>query len=342
MPSTPWYARLSWIFALVGGTIAYVVVFVVMLLTRNPTMVPTVLLVGSATVPLTVLLAAQVTRRGSLVPVHIVLLTAALGGLFSVTIAGLFETVAALFLRQESVLLVGLIEESAKLVVPLVVLLAAHKVTRHGGIVVGIAAGTGFAVLETMGYGFNALLARGGGLASLDATLILRAILVPAGHVAWTGAICAALWHVAESRHRILAWVQLVGTYLLAIVLHTVWDATSSLVLHVVIGLVSVAALVFLIVWAHHVHNREHAVTGAGPAPGGTPPGGHAAGMPFPPSAAPGHVGNRASVSGGPVPGWSAPPVTAAPPTRPVPTQGSPLAPGTTGVPQAPPPAKHS
>ena len=39
----------------------------------------------------------------------------------------------------EYILLVGVIEESAKLVVPLVVLALAHRVTRGGGLVIGIA-----------------------------------------------------------------------------------------------------------------------------------------------------------------------------------------------------------
>lgn len=253
---SPWYERLAWLFVLVGGALAYIVIFVVMLLTRNTTLLPTVLLVGAGTVPLTVLLAAQSTRRGILVPIPIVLLTLGVGGLLAVTIAGFVETIAGLLLGRSSILLVGLIEETAKVIVPLLVLAIAHRATRGGGIVVGIAAGTGFAVLETMGYGFNALLERGGGLEALDATLILRAVLVPAGHVAWTGAICAAIWHLVEGRRKGLAVLELVITYIAAIVLHTAWDATASALLHVLIGLVSVGALVFLIVRAHRARVR--------------------------------------------------------------------------------------
>ncbi|MGP5127556.1 PrsW family glutamic-type intramembrane protease [Brachybacterium tyrofermentans] len=198
----PWYLRFSWILALVVGTLAYVATFVIMLLTRNPTILPTVLLVGAATIPLTVLLFAQSSRVGPLVPTRTVLVTVALGGLFGICAAGLEETIAGLLLGKASILLVGVIEETAKLVVPLIVLGLAHRSTRGGGVVIGIAAGTGFAVLETMGYGFNALLSRSGGLGALDSTLILRGILVPAGHVAWTGAICAALLTLTILAHR--------------------------------------------------------------------------------------------------------------------------------------------
>lgn len=257
MPTAyPWYFRFSWIAALLVGVVAYVVLFVVMLLTQNSTMLPSVLLVGAATVPLTVLLFAQSSRAGALVPTPIVLVTAVLTGLVGITIAGLEESIAGALLGRESILLVGVIEETAKLVVPLVVLATAHRTTRSGGIVVGIAAGTGFAVLETMGYGFNALLERGGGLAQLDATLILRGVLVPAGHVAWTGAICAALWHLVASSRKVLAALELAATYVAAIVLHTAWDATSSMAVHVVIGVVSVGALLVLTLRAHRAHVR--------------------------------------------------------------------------------------
>ena len=264
----PWHLRFAWLLALVLGVLAYVATFVLMLLTGNPMMLPTVLLVGAAVIPLTVLLLAQSSRVGPLVPTRIVLVTAALGGLFAICAAGLEESIAGLLFGRASILLVGIIEESAKLVVPLLVLALAHRVTRGGGIVIGIAAGTGFAVLETMGYGFAALLARDGGLGALDATLILRGILVPAGHVAWTGAICAALWYLVETSHKVRGVIALVAAYAGAIILHTAWDATASGALHLLIGMISVGALLWLIVAAHRRFVRRVApAAGAGPAP---------------------------------------------------------------------------
>lgn len=260
----PWYLRFSWVLALVVGILAYVATFVIMLLTRNPTMLPTVLLVGAATIPLTVLLFAQSSKVGPLVPTRTVLVTVALGGLFGICAAGLGETIAGLLLGKASILLVGVIEETAKLVVPLIVLGLAHRSTRGGGIVIGIAAGTGFAVLETMGYGFNALLSRSGGLGALDSTLILRGILVPAGHVAWTGAICAALWFLVETSHKLRGVLSLAVAYVGAIVMHTAWDATTSGLLHILIGVISVGTLLTLTILAHRAFvRRSLAPTGA-------------------------------------------------------------------------------
>lgn len=251
MPTYPWYLRFSWTLVLATGIFTYIVTFVIMLLTRNPTMLPTVLLVGAVTIPLTVLLFAQTSRAGAIVPTSTILVTATLGGLFAICAAGLVESLAGMLLGRASILLVGVIEETAKLVIPLIVLALAHRSTRGGGIVIGIAAGTGFAVLETMGYGFNALLARNGGLEALDVTLILRGVLVPAGHVAWTGAICAALWYLVESPHKGRGVLALACAYVGAIVLHTAWDATTSGSGHLLIGLISVATLLTLTILAH-------------------------------------------------------------------------------------------
>lgn len=253
----PWYLRFSWLLTLGIGILAYLATFTIMLLTRNPTLLPTILLVGAATIPLTVLLLAQSSKVGALVPTRIVLLTAVLGGLFGICAAGLEEAIAGLVLGRASILLVGIIEESAKLVVPLIVLALAHRSTRGGGIVIGIAAGMGFAVLETMGYGFDALLAQNGGLGALDTTLVLRGILVPAGHVAWTGTICAALWYLVETSHKGRGVLALVVSYLGAIMLHTAWDATASGTLHLLIGLVSVVALLTLTMLAHRAFVRS-------------------------------------------------------------------------------------
>ena len=80
---------------------------------------------------------------------------------------------------------IGLIEEAAKLIVPVALYLLWRPRDARGGVLIGIASGMGFATLETMGYGFQALLS--GGIAAVDQTLLLRALFVPAGHIAWTG-----------------------------------------------------------------------------------------------------------------------------------------------------------
>ncbi|MFC0672365.1 hypothetical protein [Brachybacterium hainanense] len=62
------------------------------------------------------------------------------------------------------------------------------------------------------------------------------------------------------------------GAWLGAVVLHTAWDATTSGALHVVIGLISVGALLRLALSAHRAFSRRaQAVDHDAAAPVGTP-----------------------------------------------------------------------
>ncbi len=67
------------------------------------------------------------------------------------------------------------------------------------GLVIGVAVGMGFAALETMGYAFVALIASRGDIGAVEQMLLLRGVLSPAGHMAWTGLACAALWQPPPS-----------------------------------------------------------------------------------------------------------------------------------------------
>lgn len=261
-----WYQRFAWPLTLVGGVLSYLALLIVMLATRDLALFPALLLVGALTVPLAVLLFALTGRHGTLAPPAVVVVTVLVGGVVSITAAALLEGIARAVLGAASILLVGVIEESTKLLVPLVVLALGYRATRTAGPVIGVAAGTGFAVLETMGYGFAALLERGGGIGAVDATLLLRGVLAPAGHVAWTGVVCAALWFLRAGHRPGWGVVAALGAYLGAIVLHTAWDTVSSETVHVIIGLVSVGGLLTVTARAHR-QQRHAAAEALAPSP---------------------------------------------------------------------------
>jgi protease PrsW len=164
--------------------------------------------------------------------------------------AGTLEYDALHRLGALPMLAVGLIEEGAKLIVPLLVLLVTRHRSPRAGVIIGVASGMGFATLETMGYGFSALLSSGK-LVAVEQTLLLRALLSPAGHVAWTGLTAAALWAVASSARKGRAVLRLVGVFVAAVLLHAAWDGFNSLWVHVVVGGVSFAALLVAIRRAH-------------------------------------------------------------------------------------------
>lgn len=246
-----WWAKLAWIPTLLFGVATYLIVLQVMITTQNPILFPTLLFIGAITVPASVLmlvygLGHRVGNDGVLV-----VATAVVGGIIGVIGAGQLE---AMFVPTgpgssplATYVTVAVIEETVKMIVPVAIFLFLRRRSPGLGVVLGIAAGAGFAVLETMGYGFTVLLTTSGNLAVVDQTLMLRALLAPASHVAWTGIIAAALWRTADPSKQFRGSV-LIGAIVTAIALHTAWDATNVTAVQFGVALTSLAVLMVAVV----------------------------------------------------------------------------------------------
>ena len=238
--------RLSWLAVLIVGVGSYLLVLYTLVATQNINFFPSLILLGSIVVPASVLVFAASSGRQVVVSAGVIALVAVLGGVLGTVAAGTLEYDVLVKLGTVPVILVGLIEESSKLVVPLVVMIFSRHRAPAAGVIIGVASGMGFATLETMGYGFSALLSNGS-LASVEQTLLLRALLSPAGHVAWTGLTVAALWRIPGSARKGRAVLVLIGTFLAAVALHAAWDGFNNLIVHVVVGGLSFAALLITI-----------------------------------------------------------------------------------------------
>jgi RsiW-degrading membrane proteinase PrsW (M82 family) len=131
--------------------------------------------------------------------------------------------------------------------VPLVFYFLGRYRSEAAGIVLGVATAAGFAALETMGYGFVSLLASRGNLGVLDEVLLVRGLTSPAGHMAWTGVVCAVLWRERLKRgHAVLDW-RVGGAFLTAVVLHALWDTFASVRSATFVGFLSVELVSLLI-----------------------------------------------------------------------------------------------
>lgn len=244
--------RFGWLGVLVLGVLAYLLVLHTLIRTDNPNFLPSLILLGSIVVPVTVLVFAASGGRRIAVPTGLVVFTAIAGGVIGTVAAGTVEYDTLHDLGALPMILVGLIEEAAKLIVPLVLLLAVRRPNPRAGVIIGVASGMGFATLETMGYGFTALLQHGS-LAAVEQTLLLRALLSPAGHVAWTGLTVAALWRIPSATRRGRAVGRAVAAFVAAVALHAAWDGLDSLVVHIVVGVLSITVLLVMIHRAHRV-----------------------------------------------------------------------------------------
>jgi RsiW-degrading membrane proteinase PrsW (M82 family) len=107
-----------------------------------------------------------------------------------------------------------------------------------------VAAGAGFAVLETMGYALVVLVGSDGDLSMVNGLLFDRGLLSPAAHMAWTGLAGAALWWAAIEHWRLRAVVRFVVVYLIVVALHAAWDSTGGGWAHAGLAVASLGLLV--------------------------------------------------------------------------------------------------
>jgi RsiW-degrading membrane proteinase PrsW (M82 family) len=238
--------RLGWLAALVVGAVMFAADERTMADTGNPNFVPSVILLGAAVVPVAFVLFVAERRLPYDVPPAVVFGTALLGGVVGTVVAGVLEYHTLRRLGVLPMVAVAVIEEAAKLLVPLAVLRFTHYRRPVDGVLIGVASGAGFAALETMGYAFVALVGSHGSVTSLEDTLVLRGLLAPAGHMAWTGATAAALWTAyggASGRRARPGWPRFALVFAIAVALHTAWDSIGTVPGYLVIALLSLLTL---------------------------------------------------------------------------------------------------
>ena len=120
-------------------------------------------------------------------------------------------------------LFAGLYEEPAKL-------LATAWRWKHpvydrpmDGLILGVVSGLGFAVFESAGYGFRALLA--GGHADLLRVMVIRGLTSPFGHGLWSGIVAAAFWQSGRNLRTAVKNRQFQMAVLWAVGLHMLWNS---------------------------------------------------------------------------------------------------------------------
>jgi protease PrsW len=235
--------RWAWLGVLVVGVGLYLLVLVTLVDTQNVNFVPSMILLGATIAPATFLTFAQGRTGRWQVPARTIAVTAFFGGVIGVVAAGWLEYDALRTLGMLPKIFIGLIEESAKLVVPLLILLIwARRRDPADGLVIGVASGMGFAALETMGYAFTALLQSNGNIGAVEETLFVRGLTAPAAHLAWTGLTSGALFALAASPTAARALI-FVLTFLGAVVLHALWDSFDTIIAYAVLGTISLTWL---------------------------------------------------------------------------------------------------
>jgi RsiW-degrading membrane proteinase PrsW (M82 family) len=237
--------RWAWLPVLLVGSGLFIAVRQALVVTGNPNLVPSLLLLGSLLIPVTFVFYVDGRNPAYDLPLSALLLCALLAGVLGTVVASVLEFDTLRRLGVVPTLAVGLIEEATKMLVPIGMLLfTRYRSNPADGLLVGVVVGMGFAVLETLGYGFVAVLANRGDIGQLEVLLLLRGVSSPAGHAAWTGLAAGALWRAHARGWTPTAVLAVAGTFVLVVALHTIWDSSSSWYGYVGVGVVSLVLLI--------------------------------------------------------------------------------------------------
>ncbi len=206
----------------IGGLAVFAALTAATAQTGNVVALIAVLVVGSFFVPIVYVEYLDEVDAFGGVPRGLLLRIGLLTALFGIPSAGFLEAVEhagadALI----PAVLTGLTEEGVKILLVVLLLRRTRFRFELDGVIVGAAAGMGFAAFEDAGYALTSLAQ--GGIPDFLGTLWLRQVLGPFGHGTWTAAIAAVIWrerYAGTGRLDARVWI----AYITSSLLHAAWD----------------------------------------------------------------------------------------------------------------------
>jgi RsiW-degrading membrane proteinase PrsW (M82 family) len=271
--------HLGWLRVLLIGLLLYVVGIVALVLTGNPNLFPTVVMLGNFLVPVAFVAYFYERRELSRLSMPTTALAFLYGGLLGVLAASILEPIVIHRRSLGAAFLVGLIEEFVKILGVLVIARRRRHNAEMDGLILGAAAGMGFAALESIGYAFTAFLTSRGSLSATVAITLLRGVLSPVGHGVWTAILISVLFRESGPKHFRIN-LKVISAYLLVSVLHGLWDLLPSVIsafvssgIDVFIGQAVVGGIGLFVLWrrwreARRLQEAEQAIGEASAAEG--------------------------------------------------------------------------
>jgi len=219
-----------WLRALWIGAVMFVLTTVVMFVTGNPNLYPTVILIGNFLIPVVFVTFLYDHQHLSSLTLPTIAQSFLIGGLLGTLGAALIEPVLvpaidpSQNLPLTSALMIGLIEEGCKLAAVIFLARRGRHTSEMDGLLLGATVGMGFAALESTGYAFTAFLTSEGHVGASIASTLARGLLAPFGHGVWTAIVGAVLFRESKPADFRLLDRQVILTYLFVSLLHGLWD----------------------------------------------------------------------------------------------------------------------
>src|SRR5437868_7202955 len=240
----------AWWAVFLIGLVLWLATIGVASLTGDLIILPTIVLLGSFLVPVTaVVWYLDHDSSPELAPRRIVsaFLIAGVLGVLGASVLEYYLISVGLLGNLE----VGLIEEFVKAVLIVLTAWGIRSFHLRDGMALGATVGFGFAALESSGYALASLFVvyQHRLYLSLDSvvyTELIRGVLAPFGHGAWSAIVGGAIFAAARRHGRIRLSGSVVGAFILVAVLHAVFDSLSSVVGYIVIAAIGLVPLVWL------------------------------------------------------------------------------------------------
>jgi RsiW-degrading membrane proteinase PrsW (M82 family) len=237
-----------WLFfrLLAALVIAYTALTIICTETGNSNCIPGIMFLGAFAVPLATLMLFFELNSPRNVSLHMVGKLFLAGAVISLGVA-LLEYSLPIF--QLGTWEAGIVEEVAKLLTVVIVMRSVRFKYILNGILFGATVGAGFACFETAGYALNEGFLAGllpvvvqtgqltvagtqAGVSQMLSILLLRGILSPLGHVAWTASAAGAFWRVKGDKPFSVSMLfdhRFLRAFLIPVSLHAIWDAPWQL-----------------------------------------------------------------------------------------------------------------
>lgn len=251
-----------WQHVLLTGLALFFVTTLLLFLTGNANLYPTVILIGNFLVPVTFVVFLYEHQHLSTLTPYAVAICFCAGGILGMLGAALLE---ALLVPDGSSLgsglLVGFIEEGCKIAAVMLVARHLKHNSEMDGLLLGGAVGMGFAAFESTGYAFTYFLLSHGHINASIGTTVIRGLFAPLAHGVWTGILGAILFRASTpNRFRITGMVIVV--YLFVSLLHGCWDGLSLPIpyaMDLVLGAIGLTTLIVLYRQAERRQLQENA-----------------------------------------------------------------------------------
>jgi len=218
-----------WWRVLLTAFLLYLLGLVILTFTGNPNLFPTIVMLGSFMFPAAYVSFFYERRHLSRLSLPTIALSFFYGGLLGVFAASILEPIFVQRLDIFTAFTIGFIEEFVKILGVLVIARRWGHDSELDGLILGAAAGMGFAALESTGYAFTAFLESGGSLSATVVVILMRGILSPLGHGTWTAILVGTMFRESKTG-RFHLNLKVIGAYLTVVILHGLWDGLPGVI----------------------------------------------------------------------------------------------------------------